>query len=99
MLQRRVRRNDRCGAKPLGSGARLGGSGIEGAHTVHPEPIGGMGQREALLLLTWTTEGQSLRVVVPPGTAVRGGETIPLRPNLAHVVWMHAATGGALESC
>jgi hypothetical protein len=38
-------------------------------------------------------------VVVPPGTAVRGGETIPLRPNLAHVVWMHAATGGALESC
>lgn len=51
------------------------------------------------LLLTWTTEGQSLRVVVPHGTAVRGGETILLRPNLAHVAWMHAATGEALESC
>jgi multiple sugar transport system ATP-binding protein len=49
------------------------------------------------LLLTGTTEGQSLRVVVPPGTVVRGGETISLRPNLAHVVWMHPETGETLE--
>ena len=55
------------------------------------EPLG------SHLLLTGITEGQSLRVVVPPGTAVGRGETIPLRPNLAHVVWMDAATGEALE--
>ena len=54
------------------------------------EPLG------SHLLLTGTTEGQSLRVVVPPSTAVRGGETIPLRLNLAHVVWMHPETGEAL---
>jgi multiple sugar transport system ATP-binding protein len=56
------------------------------------EPLG------SHLLLSGTTEGLSLRVVLPPGGAVRGGETIPLRSNLAHVVWVHAATGEALES-
>jgi multiple sugar transport system ATP-binding protein len=49
------------------------------------------------LLLTGTMEGQSLRVVVPPDTAVRAGETIALRPDLAHIVWMHPETGEALE--
>jgi hypothetical protein len=48
-------------------------------------------------VLAGTTESQSLRVVVPPGTAVQGGEMIPLRPNLAHIVWIHPETGEPLE--
>jgi multiple sugar transport system ATP-binding protein len=55
------------------------------------EPLG------SHLLLTGSTAGQSLRVVVPPGTIVRGGETIPLRPDLAHIVWMDPETGKALD--
>jgi multiple sugar transport system ATP-binding protein len=55
------------------------------------EPLG------SHLLLTGTTEGQSLRVVVPPDTAVRMGETIALRPDLSHVAWMHSDTGEALQ--
>jgi multiple sugar transport system ATP-binding protein len=54
------------------------------------EPLG------SHLLLTGTTEGQSLRAVVPPGTTVCCGETIPLRPDAGHIVWMHPETGEAL---
>jgi len=49
------------------------------------------------LLLTGAAEDQKLRVVVPPDTAVRAGDTIALRPDLAHVAWMHPETGEALE--
>jgi multiple sugar transport system ATP-binding protein len=55
------------------------------------EPLG------SHLLLTGTTEGQSLRVALSPGAAVRAGETIGLRPDPGHIVWMHAETGEALE--
>jgi len=55
------------------------------------EPLG------SHLLLTGTTEGQPLRVVVPPDTVVRTGETIALRPDVAHIAWMHPETGEALE--
>jgi multiple sugar transport system ATP-binding protein len=55
------------------------------------EPLG------SHLLLTGTTEGQSLRVVVPPDTVVRAGETISLRPDVSHIAWMHPETGEALE--
>jgi len=47
-------------------------------------------------LLTGAAEDQKLRVVVPPDTAVRAGETIALRPDLVHVAWMHPETGEAL---
>jgi len=55
------------------------------------EPLG------SHLLLTGAAEDQKLRVVVPPDTAVRAGDTIALRPDLAHVAWMHPETGEALE--
>ena len=55
------------------------------------EPLG------SHLLLTGAAEEQKLRVVVPPDTAVRAGDTIALRPDLAHVAWMHPETGEALE--
>jgi multiple sugar transport system ATP-binding protein len=55
------------------------------------EPLG------SHLLLTGTAEGQPLRVVVPPDTEVRAGETIALRPDVAHIAWMHPETGEALE--
>jgi len=54
------------------------------------EPLG------SHLLLTGTAEGQPLRVVVPPDTVVRAGETIALRPDVAHIAWMHPETGEAL---
>jgi multiple sugar transport system ATP-binding protein len=53
------------------------------------EPLG------SHLLLTGAAEDQPLRVVVPPDTEVRAGETIALRPDLAHISWMHADTGEA----
>jgi multiple sugar transport system ATP-binding protein len=49
------------------------------------------------LLLTGETEGQPMRVVVPPDTLVRAGEIITLRPDVGHLAWMHAETGLALE--
>jgi multiple sugar transport system ATP-binding protein len=55
------------------------------------EPLG------SHLLLTGTAEGQALRVVVPPDTVVRAGDTISLRPDVAHIAWMHPETGEALE--
>jgi multiple sugar transport system ATP-binding protein len=55
------------------------------------EPLG------SHLLLTGMAEGQPLRVVVPPDTEVRAGETIALRPDVAHIAWMHPETGEALE--
>jgi multiple sugar transport system ATP-binding protein len=55
------------------------------------EPLG------SHLLLTGAAEGQPLRVVVPPDTAVRVGETIALQPDVAHIAWMHPETGEALE--
>ena len=55
------------------------------------EPLG------SHLLLTGRAEEQPLRVVVPPDTAVHAGETIALRPDLAHIAWMHPETGEALE--
>ena len=55
------------------------------------EPLG------SHLLLTGTAEEQPLRVVVPPDTAVRAGETMALRPDVAHIAWMHPETGEALE--
>jgi len=54
------------------------------------EPLG------SHLLLTGSAEGQPLRVVVPPDTVVRAGETIGLRPDIAHIAWMHPETGEAL---
>jgi multiple sugar transport system ATP-binding protein len=55
------------------------------------EPLG------SHLLLTGATEGQSLRVVVPPDTEVRAGDTISLRPEVSHIAWMHPETGEALQ--
>jgi multiple sugar transport system ATP-binding protein len=55
------------------------------------EPLG------SHLLLTGTAEGQALRVVVPPDTLVRVGETISLRPDVSHIAWMHPETGEALQ--
>ncbi len=49
------------------------------------------------LLLTGDTQGQPMRVMVPPDTVVRVGETITLRPDVAHLAWMHPETGVALE--
>jgi multiple sugar transport system ATP-binding protein len=56
------------------------------------EPLG------SHVLLTGTTEGQSLRVMAPPDISVRAGETMALQPDLAHIAWMHPETGEALES-
>jgi len=56
------------------------------------EPLG------SHLLLTGTADGQPLRVVVPPDTVVRAGESIALRPDVAHIAWMHPETGEALET-
>ncbi len=54
------------------------------------EPLG------SYLLLTGLTEGQQLRVMVPPEAEVHAGETISLRPDLAHISWMHAESGEVL---
>jgi multiple sugar transport system ATP-binding protein len=48
------------------------------------------------LLLTGETEGQPMRVVVPPDTIVRAGDIIALRPDVGHLAWMHPETGLAL---
>jgi multiple sugar transport system ATP-binding protein len=50
------------------------------------------------LLLTGEADGQPMRVVVPPDTVVKGGETITLRPEIAHLAWMHPETGLRLEA-
>ncbi len=50
------------------------------------------------LLLTGDTEGQRMRVLVPPDTAVSSGRTITLRPDESHLAWMHPDTGLALDT-
>jgi len=57
-----------------------------------PEPLG------SHILLTGESEGQSLRVSIPPDHDVHAGETVTLRPNLERIAWMDASTGVALES-
>ena len=49
------------------------------------------------MLLTGEAEGQRMRVAIPPDRAVRAGETVMLRPKLAHIAWMDAESGLALE--
>jgi multiple sugar transport system ATP-binding protein len=49
------------------------------------------------ILLTGEAEGQRMRVAIPPDRAVRAGETVMLRPKLAHIAWMDAESGLALE--
>ncbi|MBO1075460.1 ABC transporter ATP-binding protein [Roseomonas marmotae] len=58
------------------------------------EPLG------SHLLLTGTTEGQLMRVVVPyaDGALPQPGQVLHLRPNLDRLNWMDAAKGVALES-
>jgi multiple sugar transport system ATP-binding protein len=56
-----------------------------------PEPLG------PHVLLTGETDGQPLRVVIPPDRAVAAGQTVTLRPLVERVAWMDPATGRALE--
>jgi len=48
------------------------------------------------IMLTGETLGQQIRVVVPPETPVRVGETMHLRPRLDRVVWMDPESGVAI---
>jgi multiple sugar transport system ATP-binding protein len=56
-----------------------------------PEPLG------PHLLLTGQSDGQNLRVAIPPDRVVNAGETVTLRPNLERIAWMDSRTGLALE--
>ncbi|MGH7156103.1 MAG: ABC transporter ATP-binding protein, partial [Acetobacteraceae bacterium] len=50
------------------------------------------------ILLTGETDGQPMRVIVPPDMVVRSGDSIVLKPDMAHIAWMHPDTGLALEA-
>ncbi len=49
-------------------------------------------------LLTGRVGGQMMRVVAPPDTAAKPGDTLHLRPDPARVVWMDATTGEAITA-
>jgi multiple sugar transport system ATP-binding protein len=95
----------RLGALTLTPPSRVNGSVVLG---VRPEDLelseGGFGFRVQVaeplgphILLTGEAEGQHMRVAIPPDRAVRAGETVMLRPKPAHIAWMDAESGLALE--
>jgi multiple sugar transport system ATP-binding protein len=49
-------------------------------------------------LLTGRVAGQPMRVMAPPDTPARPGDTLHLRPDPARIVWMDATTGEAISA-
>jgi multiple sugar transport system ATP-binding protein len=49
-------------------------------------------------LLTGRVAGQPMRVMAPPDTDARPGDTLHLRPDPARIVWMDATTGETIPA-